>query len=829
MNFSEAFLLGSKVPVQFKIPIIFPNPPKQRVSAEKLLGSTRLLRQLGRWKELVDLKTRIVYYYHISKKETFIYPPYQFLQTFICDWKDCTAECDSLLGFLRHRNTHKWRCQGCFQLNLISKFPACTFCGSELDSAGVFLGSAESPKVVPGRDDFNFSVKEAQSQPVNTNRHAKKTSLVRTQAKELFEKESLRVLKIQSMIVHGKEYKVLKIRGELSINQLEELYFDLIRNGFGTRQYSYGYYQGMLKSGKPETETVSSKNELACRKEKASKDSTFFGEFKGGLKHGFGVYFCFNKDFFCLPGEEESAIREKCCSCNHIYFGYWENGRRNGTGTIICEHGDVLISSFEEGNPHGRGLYLSLENGSFNVNPAVRAFLTFEAGKVTGQIICETFQLDKTQFFSGNVVNSIPSGGFLYNGTSKLTNVEFCGSCEEGFAEGRCRLKIKTPDNDMKFVGSFFRGRFYSRVNECCFLSVDTFASSTKYFGGFKQGNRSGFGVQKSADFLYFGSFALNKFHGIGTLYTCGLKYSGTFLRGLKSGYGLENIKPTRNTACEKSFKGYFKNNERLGYGVLTYYDGKIYVGSFSEGLKHGKGKLMFKNGDIYKGEFNKGKLSGFAEISLNNGISYSGAVWHSLYHGNGRLTCTRLTFEGEFIKGDMRKGKMILFPSSALEEIYEGELHSGKLHGHGTFWYRDGSVYVGKFCKGKKHGKGKIQYAGLRSDNIVLYEGDFHCGRMTGFGVVSYSTGEKYTGHVKNGIREGNGVLLYTQFFKSMRYEGQFKENRFHGKGEITNLETKEIYRGEFEKGTRFSTGASQIIVDSKSKRKIKLKVLAF
>ena len=69
-----------------------------------------------------------------------------------------------------------------------------------------------------------------------------------------------------------------------------------------------------------------------------------------------------------------------------------------------------------------------------------------------------------------------------------------------------------------------------------------------------------------------------------------------------------------------------------------------------------------------------------------------------------------------------------------------------------------DGSVYEGEKLNGFRHGKGKFYY----SDG-GMYDGEWKAGSMDGFGTLFYAGG-------------------------NIAYKGEWKEDKFHGKGIVYN-----------------------------------------
>ncbi len=96
----------------------------------------------------------------------------------------------------------------------------------------------------------------------------------------------------------------------------------------------------------------------------------------------------------------------------------------------------------------------------------------------------------------------------------------------------------------------------------------------------------------------------------------------------------------------------------------------------------------------------------------------------------------------------------------------------------------------------------------------------------VNGFGTMVYSTGHKFSGHFKDGLRHGKGVLLMPGGRKIVgiwdmneivsgtysapdgsRYEGQWKYRERNGRGTLTYPDGR-VYTGEFKSDRRHGKG---------------------
>lgn len=66
-------------------------------------------------------------------------------------------------------------------------------------------------------------------------------------------------------------------------------------------------------------------------------------------------------------------------------------------------------------------------------------------------------------------------------------------------------------------------------------------------------------------------------------------------------------------------------------------------------------------------------------------------------------------------------------------------------------------------------------------------------------------SNGNTYTGEMKNGMKHGEGVLIYAN---GDRYEGEFKDDLFHGYGRVEWVDIGDKYEGHWAEGKKWKKG---------------------
>ena len=127
-------------------------------------------------------------------------------------------------------------------------------------------------------------------------------------------------------------------------------------------------------------------------------------------------------------------------------------------------------------------------------------------------------------------------------------------------------------------------------------------------------------------------------------------------------------------------------------------------------------------------------------------------------------------------ILGNKYRTKIQTFYYEDGKKQYEGETQNGLYHGHGTYYFTDGSKYIGQFVDHEFHGQGTFYFA----------------------------NGNKYIGEYNNDKRHGQGIYY---FANGDKYEGQFKENKFHGQGTY-HYTNGNKFVGLYENGLKHGQG---------------------
>ena len=254
--------------------------------------------------------------------------------------------------------------------------------------------------------------------------------------------------------------------------------------------------------------------------------------------------------------------------------------------------------------------------------------------------------------------------------------------------------------------------------------------------------------------------------------------------------------------------KNKIKNNEQYRFEMkpVEFPNGNIYEGEWNEYLEmDGYGNYILKNDNVLvQGIWEKGILK-YGRIFLPNGDIYEGEFENNLFDGDGKYysKSDETIFEGKFNKGEKEDYGKIIYNDGS---IYEGNLINDLPNGNGIFnWVEQNNlntnnysttnnynfttpntitnnnfkyIYEGEFVNGQLNGFGKLKNEETGSE----YEGDFKNNLFHGKGCYKWGTNNliKYEGDYQFGEKNGNGIYTKSNF----KYSGNFSEGKPHGLG---------------------------------------------
>lgn len=198
---------------------------------------------------------------------------------------------------------------------------------------------------------------------------------------------------------------------------------------------------------------------------------------------------------------------------------------------------------------------------------------------------------------------------------------------------------------------------------------------------------------------------------------------------------------------------------------IFDHGDGNatVYNGTMKDGKEDGKGDLLFYDHSSFRGLFHKGRAVSGTVTNPDGRVIYNGE--YDIYE----------TFVG--------KGTQYLPDGS----VYVGDFKRGKKHGRGVMTYSNKDSYEGNWNEDRRDGDGVYYFANctVRSisgrwrndrpiarlflkfdlpceDSSSKFVGDFNDGVRHGSGVMTYVSGDSYSGEWVNGKREGFGELRF-------------------------------------------------------------------
>lgn len=137
-------------------------------------------------------------------------------------------------------------------------------------------------------------------------------------------------------------------------------------------------------------------------------------------------------------------------------------------------------------------------------------------------------------------------------------------------------------------------------------------------------------------------------------------------------------------------------------------------------------------------------------------------------------------------------------------QKRYEGYFDKGKILGLGRYIDQDGICYEGLFEGNKLISKATVIKRN-ENNNKIEYFGDLVNFKKNGKGEEICENEYKYTGDFVDDMWQGKGQLENLQ--TGDIYEGQFNKGKMTGKG-IFKWKNGEIYKGDFVQGIKHGTG---------------------
>ena len=179
-----------------------------------------------------------------------------------------------------------------------------------------------------------------------------------------------------------------------------------------------------------------------------------------------------------------------------VYIGEMDGLQRSGKGKMTYAAGDSYEGDFFADRIHGQGTFIYADGDKYEGS--------FAGGKKSGQ------------------------GKYTWVFADGQTGATYEGAFAEDKRNGS---GVFTATDGTVYKGHFVNDR---RVDDCAEVLIPTAAGYDRYFGGYDQDVRTGFGYYFYATGdVYVGEFENNKPHGQGSIYFVGGgSYKGSFVNG---------------------------------------------------------------------------------------------------------------------------------------------------------------------------------------------------------------------------------------------------------------------------------------------------------
>ncbi|KAG3024836.1 hypothetical protein PC121_g2241 [Phytophthora cactorum] len=172
--------------------------------------------------------------------------------------------------------------------------------------------------------------------------------------------------------------------------------------------------------------------------------------------------------------------------------------------------------------------------------------------------------------------------------------------------------------------------------------------------------------------------------------------------------------------------------------------------------------------------------------------------------------------YEGDFVEGK-REGYGV-YVERATGNQYDGAWLNDERHGRGMLTSKasGGYIYDGEWVHDMRCGQGhSTRRGGGGTGGGESYTGQWRANRFHGRGVYVNSEGDVYDGEWRDGVRHGAGKLTIANPAKTRRgemgdvvqYVGEWVEGKFHGIGSCKYVDGSE-YSGALNQGRRHGNG---------------------
>lgn len=187
-------------------------------------------------------------------------------------------------------------------------------------------------------------------------------------------------------------------------------------------------------------------------------------------------------------------------------------------------------------------------------------------------------------------------------------------------------------------------------------------------------------------------------------------------------------------------YEGFFEDGQRNYWGVYTFNDGAMFIGSDIDGVSEGMGVYMLDDGSIFIGNLVDGVLNGEGMVFNTKEEEFYFGRWEDgmkvKEYSYDKWESGNIFHAGTNVNGNLEGlGCWVNFET---EEVHIGEFDNGEANGIGLHVFKDEDWEVAKYLDGEA--RGYVAYFGDEGDKLLGYRiGDEYIGD-----VAYYSTDGK-------------------------------------------------------------------------------------
>ena len=456
--------------------------------------------------------------------------------------------------------------------------------------------------------------------------------------------------------------------------------------------------------------------------------------------------------------------------------------------TIFTYNGD-----FKNGLPDGKGIYKYVGDTNNLNNEFVKYYDgEFKDGMKHGYGL-EIYINNES--YKGTFNKSLKHGDGIYyssNGSEKIK-----GQWDMGFAKDTTSIIEYWENGNIKYKGGFNGNKWDGKGvvcypnNDICFEGIFSNGSAIK--GSLKDDK----GIR-----IFEGSLNNSGF--------CTIYYSSgnRFIEYTLTDDIYYKIKQYDSNG-KIHFDGYILNKDNifnLGeidiikltdhiksiFNNIKYISGKFYYDSSSINSPKIKSECEFDENQEYNNEYREYFDNGILHIHTfyKNGVEDG---FYKTFTENGNLKIDAMKknniFVGEYKEYDDNNNKIII-----KQGIYENGILTNAIIKNNE----DKLIYEGDIDKDNKYiGTGKLYYN--NESNSLRYEGEFVNNKFSGSGWEYYKNNNfKYQGDWLNNKKHGQGTSYY-EATGMMEYVGDWVHNEKHGSGTLFNENGEQVWVGSF------------------------------